>query len=205
MFPSDASTHSVPYSCTVADGALTIVILPEFDLTTLYQDWTRDLLASQPGPWREVRIDLSRRGPMPSIFFAGLLQLHATWTRGGAAALVLHHPDPNVIQGLERMRLAQLFRIEARTAPTDDERDLIGGRSFIHPSIASLAGRITALGDADDPVTRDALRRACVRKLRKYRQKDYLAGFAEGTVRTEALRLWEMVDAFARQRTLTTP
>ena len=98
----------------VPGGALTIKVRKEFDFGSLHQDWAQSIVAQHPGPYREVRVDLSQCGLVSSTFFAGAVQLHHAYNPTGATPLVLVKPDPRLVRNLTMLRLDKLFVIESR-------------------------------------------------------------------------------------------
>ena len=109
-------TESSPRAVDVtrADDALIITIRKEFDFGNLHQDWAQAIIVQWPGPYPEVRIDLSHCGVVSSTFFAGLIQLHHAYVAKGAPPLLLVRPDPRLVRNLTMLRLDKMFRIEAR-------------------------------------------------------------------------------------------
>jgi anti-anti-sigma regulatory factor len=97
-----------------AAGNLVISIRKEFDFGQLHQDWAQSITVQSPGPYPQVRIDLSRCGMVSSTFFAGLIQLHQTYNPDGKKPLVLVKPDPRLVRNLVMLRFDKLFVIEAR-------------------------------------------------------------------------------------------
>mgnify|MGYP002336241077 CR=1 FL=1 len=103
------------YDITVAPGGVLIIkVRKEFDFGSLHQDWAQSIVAQHPGPYREVRLDLSQCGLVSSTFFAGAVQLHHAYNPTGSTPLVLAHPDPRLVRNLAMLRLDKLFVIENR-------------------------------------------------------------------------------------------
>jgi len=103
-----------PYVSKAEGDLLTITIRKEFDFGNLHQDWAQSVLTQHPGPFREVRLDLSACGLVSSTFFAGLIQLHHAYTSKGAQPLVLDRVDARVVRNLTMLHLAGMFTIKAR-------------------------------------------------------------------------------------------
>jgi hypothetical protein len=70
-------------------------------------------------------------------------------------------------------------------------------RFMIHPSIDSLAERITTINDDKNPTAADELRESCIQKLRSYRCEDYLKRYENEADRILARARWEAVSDFA--------
>lgn len=99
------------FEAEVVGTTLQVAIRREFDSGQMTHDWAFRLLSAHPGPFREVRIDLSRCVRVSSTFFAGMVQLHAAYTSKGAKPLVLIKPDPATVKNLKVLHLDQLFFI----------------------------------------------------------------------------------------------
>lgn len=95
-------------------GPLIIHIREEFDAGKLHRDWAPNIIARYPGPHPQVRIELSRCGSVSSTFFAGLIQLHHAYNKGGTTPLVLVKPDPRLVRNLAVLHFESLFTIEPR-------------------------------------------------------------------------------------------
>jgi len=103
------------YDITSKPGeSLTITIRKEFDFGSLHQDWAQSISAQYPGPFKQVRVDLSLCGLVSSTFFAGVVQLHHAFNPTGKTPLVLARPDPRLVRNLTMLRLDKLFVIESR-------------------------------------------------------------------------------------------
>jgi hypothetical protein len=70
-------------------------------------------------------------------------------------------------------------------------------RFMIHPSIDSLAERISTINVEKDPAAADELRESCIQKLRSYRCEDYLKRYESEADRILARARWESVSDFA--------
>ncbi len=103
-----------PYEVTAVGASLMIVIRKEFDFSNLHQDWAASIRAAHPGPFAEVRVDLSRTGLVSSTFLAGMLQLQQHYQGLGPVRMILEQPDPRVVRTLGMMHLDQLFIVIAR-------------------------------------------------------------------------------------------
>jgi anti-anti-sigma regulatory factor len=95
-------------------GNLVVTIRKEFDFGQLHQDWAQSITVQSPGPYPQVRIDLSRCGMVSSTFFAGLIQLHQVYNAKGTTPLVLVKPDLRLVRNLAMLRFDKLFTIEPR-------------------------------------------------------------------------------------------
>lgn len=102
------------YDVISSTDSLTIVIRKEFDFGNLHQDWAHALAVSNPGPYPEVRIDLTACGLVSSTFFAGMVQLHHHYSGKGTKTFILHKPDPRMVRNLKMLRLDKLFTIVDR-------------------------------------------------------------------------------------------
>jgi anti-anti-sigma regulatory factor len=99
---------------SVPGEVLTIAIRKEFDFGNLHQDWAQSIATQHPGPFRQIRIDLSQCGLVSSTFFAGVVQLHHSFNPDGTKPIVLVRPDPRLVRNLAMLRLDKLFIIEGR-------------------------------------------------------------------------------------------
>ena len=103
-----------PFDVTSKDNVLTITIRKEFDFGSLHQDWSHVIITMNPGPFAQVKLDMSLCGLVSSTFFAGLMQLHFHYNVDGAHPVELVHPDPRAVRNLQIMRMDGLFGIEPR-------------------------------------------------------------------------------------------
>lgn len=94
-------------------ASLTVSIRKEFDFGSLHQDWAQSIAIQYPGPYKQIRMDLSQCGLVSSTFFAGAVQLHHAFAKSGAT-VVLVKPDPRLVRNLVMLRLDKLFVIEPR-------------------------------------------------------------------------------------------
>jgi anti-anti-sigma regulatory factor len=111
------STQTDPpraYDVTKNSDIMTVVIRKEFDFGNLHQDWAHLLTINHPGPFKEIRIDLTACGLVSSTFFAGLIQIHHVYGGTGTKQVTLVKPDPRMVRNLAMLRLDKLFVIEAR-------------------------------------------------------------------------------------------
>jgi hypothetical protein len=99
---------------TTEDGALIISVPREFSVDLIHHAWAPDIIASYPGPYRELRFDLSRCGLLTSGFISQIFQLQEAFKRGGASA-VLDRPDPRFVKVLETVGIRSLFQVVERT------------------------------------------------------------------------------------------
>lgn len=107
MFPS---LDAIPdLTVTVTDGVLVLKFGRHFDSVQLRGDWARTIVTQYPGPFREVRLDLSAQPRLTSNFFAGLMVLHFTYTEAGAAPLVVIKADRNTRTNLRVLQLERFF------------------------------------------------------------------------------------------------
>ena len=103
------------YDITSIPGdSLTVTIRKEFDFGSLHQDWAQSIATQYPGPFKQVRVDLSLCGLVSSTFFAGVVQLHHAFNPTGATPLALIKPDPRLVRNLTMLRLDKLFVIVNR-------------------------------------------------------------------------------------------
>lgn len=102
------------YDASAKDGVLTVAVRKEFDFGNLHQDWAHAIATMFPGPFTEVRVDLSACGLVSSTFFAGLIQLHHTYAVPHQRQLRLVKPDPRLLRNLIMLKLDKLFTIEPR-------------------------------------------------------------------------------------------
>jgi hypothetical protein len=97
------------FEAEVVGTTLKVAIRREFDNGQMTHDWAIRLINAHPGPFHEVRIDLSRCVRVSSTFFAGMVQLHAAYTGKGAKPLVLVNADPATVKNLKVLHLDKLF------------------------------------------------------------------------------------------------
>jgi hypothetical protein len=100
------------FSSFVAAGVLTIIIEKEFDFGSLHQDWAVSILSQHPGPFAEVKLDMSKCGPVSSTFYAGLMQLNFSYNASGKNPLKLVRPDPRMMANLKILHLEKYFVLE---------------------------------------------------------------------------------------------
>mgnify|MGYP000311001919 CR=1 FL=1 len=112
--PAGDTAVNRPYEVTVVGASLMIVIRKEFDFSNLQQDWAASIRTLHPGPFTEVRVDLSRTGLVSSTFLAGVLQLQQHYQSLGSALMILDRPDLRVVRTLGMMHLDQLFTVIPR-------------------------------------------------------------------------------------------
>jgi hypothetical protein len=108
-----SETSLRPFTTSTKDGVLTIVIEREFDFGSLHQDWAVSILSQHPGPFCQVRMDMSRCGRVSSTFYAGLMQLHFAYNASGQSPIVLTKPDPRMVANLKILHLQSYFIIES--------------------------------------------------------------------------------------------
>jgi hypothetical protein len=102
-----------PFTAKATDGVLTIVIEREFDFGSLHQDWAVSILSQHPGPFSQVRMDMSKCGRVSSTFYAGLMQLHFAYNASGQSPVTLVKPDPRMVTNLKILHLEPYFVVEA--------------------------------------------------------------------------------------------
>ncbi len=102
-----------PFTASAKDGVLTIVIEREFDMGSLHQDWAVSILTMHPGPYTQVRMDMTKCGRVSSTFYAGLMQLHFAYNSSGAHPIVLVRPAAPMVANLKILHLQSYFVIEA--------------------------------------------------------------------------------------------
>lgn len=107
---SDTGPH--PYTSKAKDGVLDIVIERGFDFGSLHQDWAISVLGQHPGPFTQVRVDMTRCGRISSTFYAGLMQLHFAYNANGSTPIKLVKPDPCMVTNLRLLRLESCFLVE---------------------------------------------------------------------------------------------
>jgi hypothetical protein len=108
-----SETSLRPFTASSKDGVLTIVIEREFDFGSLHQDWAVSILSQYPGPFRTVRMDMTKCGRVSSTFYAGLMQLHFAYNASGQSPIVLVKPDPRMVANLKILHLQSYFTVEA--------------------------------------------------------------------------------------------
>jgi len=106
--------HLRAYDLLVAGETLTITIRKEFDFGSLHQDWAHHILRQHPGPFTAVEVDMSHVGLVSSTFFAGLMQLHFSYSIDGSQPVRLVKPDVRVVRNLKIMRMDTLVAIDPR-------------------------------------------------------------------------------------------
>jgi hypothetical protein len=102
-----------PFTSKAKDGVLDIVIEREFDFGSLHQDWAVSILTMHPGPFTQVRMDMTKCGRVSSTFYAGLMQLHFAYNASGSSPIKLVKPDPRMVTNLKILHLEPYFLIEA--------------------------------------------------------------------------------------------
>lgn len=102
------------FRTTVAGDTLTIVIRKEFAFSEFHRDWAKLMVGLHPGPFRKVTFDLAHCGSVSSTFFAGLIQLHQSYTSPNAEPIELRNPDPRVARNLAMLHLDKLFVITSK-------------------------------------------------------------------------------------------
>lgn len=96
----------------MAGEALEIRLHREFDANGRDSDWVNVLINRFPGPYPQVRIDLSALGQrVNSSFFSGLYRLHQQYGKAGQR-VILTGAHERVRQGLEILALGQFFALE---------------------------------------------------------------------------------------------
>jgi len=101
-----------PFTSKAQNGVLDIVIGREFDFGGLHQDWAVAILSMHPGPFTQVRMDMTLCGRVSSTFYAGLMQLHFAYNASGSNPIVLTKPDPRMVTNLKILHLEPYFVIE---------------------------------------------------------------------------------------------
>jgi ABC-type transporter Mla MlaB component len=97
------------FSTTVQDDILTVTLYRDFDSGRLNQDWGQFVVASHPGPFAQVRLDLAQCGRLNSTFIAGLIRLYAAYAAQGTQRVVLVAPDKRLLANLKMLRFDQYF------------------------------------------------------------------------------------------------
>ena len=100
-----------PFDIMSKDNILTITIRKEFDLGALHQDWSHTIITMNPGPFAQVKLDMTLCGLVSSTFFAGLMQLHFHYSGTGTGPITLIMPDLRVVRNLAVMKMDKLFVI----------------------------------------------------------------------------------------------
>ena len=108
-----SETELRPFTSKAKDGVLNIVIEREFDFGCLHQDWAISILSLHPGPFTQVRMDMTKCGRVSSTFYAGLMQLHFAYNASGSSPITLVKPDPRMMTNLKILHLEPYFRVEA--------------------------------------------------------------------------------------------
>lgn len=101
-----------PFTAQAKDGVLEIVIEREFDFGNLHQDWAFSILSQHPGPFTQVRMDMSKCGRVSSTFYAGLMHLHFAYNPKGTSPITLVKPDPPMVANLKILHLETHFGVE---------------------------------------------------------------------------------------------
>ena len=100
------------YDVTVAGDQLIIVVGRDFDSASLQQDWASAITTMHPGPFTAVRVDLAMARRASSTFYAGLMQLHVHYAKGGTATPVtLVNAHRSIVANLDVLRLKRFFTI----------------------------------------------------------------------------------------------
>jgi hypothetical protein len=107
----DSNLELRAFTSRATDGILAITIEREFDFGNLHQDWAQSIITRHPGPFQEVRVDMTKCGRVSSTFYAGLMQLHFAFNTSGTRPLVLIKPDPRMLANLRILHLEQYFHI----------------------------------------------------------------------------------------------
>ncbi len=103
--------HDIEVSATA--GILLIVVPRGVDIDKSHAAWAPSVLKAHPGPFTEVRIDLSRTGLLTSSFISQIYQLQQAYAAGGTVSLV--EPDPRFLRVLEAAGIKNLFAIVPRS------------------------------------------------------------------------------------------
>lgn len=99
----------------VAEGAiLTIALKKGFGMGNLARDWATSITKRWPGPFKQVRVDLSHCGTLNSTALAGLIQFYHAYTEKGAGPVVLDRPDSRVLRTMRVMCMENLFEVRPR-------------------------------------------------------------------------------------------
>lgn len=97
---------------SVQDGELLIVVPRGVDIDKTHAAWAPALLKQFPGPFRGVRIDLSRCGLLTSSFISQIYQLQQAYAGNGP--VTLDQPDPRFVRVLEAVGIRNLFAVTVR-------------------------------------------------------------------------------------------
>jgi hypothetical protein len=97
------------FSTSVKDDILTVTLHRNFDSGRLNQDWGQFVVASHPGPFAQVRLELAECGRLNSTFIAGLVRLYAAYANQGTQRVVLVDPDKRLLANLKMLRFDQYF------------------------------------------------------------------------------------------------
>lgn len=97
---------------SVQDGELVIVVPRGVDLEKTHAAWAPALLKQFPGPFRSVRIDLSRCGLLTSSFISQIYQLQQGYSP--TAPVTLDQPDPRFVRVLDAVGISNLFAVITR-------------------------------------------------------------------------------------------
>jgi hypothetical protein len=102
-------TQPQAFTTSVQDDILTVTLHRDFDSARLNQDWGQFVVARHPGPFAQVRLDLSSCGRLNSTFIAGLIRLYAAYATKGVERMVLISPDKRLLANLKMLRFEQYF------------------------------------------------------------------------------------------------
>ncbi len=109
---TDGGKQQQAYEVSVVGDQLNVSVGHDFDSASLQQDWAAAITAMHPGPFAGVRVDLARARRASSTFYAGLMQLHVHYAKGGTATPVtLVNAHRSIIANLDVLRLKRFFVI----------------------------------------------------------------------------------------------
>ena len=109
----DADIRTQPHVVEIVDQVLHITIDYNRHFYALQHDWAQSIIDTNPGPFRQVRIDMSKCLLVDSSFYAGLMQLHFAYNGDGYHALVLEGPSERLIANLKTLHLFPYFTLES--------------------------------------------------------------------------------------------
>jgi hypothetical protein len=99
------------FDVRVDKEVLVIDLRSGFDFGGLHAHWAQNFIVLHPGPFREIRFDLSRCVDISSTLFAGLLQLQQHYSAQKTESFVLLNPGTRVLKNLNMLRVDKMFII----------------------------------------------------------------------------------------------
>ena len=100
------------FDVSLAGETLVINLHRDFDANGRDHDWAQTIAGRFPGPYAQVRVDLSLLGArVNSSFFSGLYRLHQAYGGNGRSPVLLVGAHERAVQGLEILALRPLFTL----------------------------------------------------------------------------------------------